>query len=117
MDPISNSDRLVRLLRQQLEERSRAKKTRKGDETQPVRQSGLDQVRAIASEMAQTGGQDHQLRRLLVEQLLADQFGTGLVNEPRFQQVVDQVSELMSEDDAVSALLAQATADLRKKGV
>ncbi len=117
MDPISNADRLVRLLRQKLEERSQTGKKQKTSEKQPVRLDGLEHVRAVAGEIAQAGADDQQLNRLLIEQLLSDQFGPGLINEPRFQQIVEQVSEMMSGDPAISALLSQATAEIRNKGI
>ncbi len=117
MDPVSNSDRLVRLLRQQLVERSRAKSTRKSQKGKPAQNEGVDRLSAIAGEVVKAGGQDQQLRRLLVEQLLSDQFGPVLTNEPRFQQVVDQVSEIMSSDPSISDLLSQVTAELRSRGI
>lgn len=117
MDPVSNADRLVRLLRQQLVERSRAKKTRKSQKNQSLQDDGVDRLRSVAGEVVRAGGQDQQLRRLLVEQLLSEQFGTALSNEPRFQQVVDQVSEIMSTDPSISDLLSQVTLELRSRGI
>lgn len=117
MDPVSNADRLVRLLRQQLEERSRSKRTQKTQASEPVRQDGVERMRAVAGEVVEAGGQNHQLRRLLVEQLLSDQFGPEFVNEPRFQQIVDQVAETMAADPAVATLLSQITAELSRRGI
>jgi hypothetical protein len=117
MDPVSNTDRLVRLLRQKLEERGRAKKREKTAGKQPIRLDGLEHVRAVAGEIAQAGADDRQLNRLLIEQLLSDQFGPGLINEPRFQQIVEQVAEMMAGDPVISALLSQASAEIRSKGV
>ncbi len=117
MDPVSNADRLVRLLRQQLEERSRSKRTQKTQTSEPVRQDGVERLRAFAGEVVGAGGQDHQLRRLLVEQLLSDQFGPDFVNEPRFQQIVDQVAETMAADPSISALLSDVTGELTRRGI
>ena len=116
MDPVSNADRLVRLLRQKLEERDRTKKRQKTAEKQPVRLDGLEHVRAVAGEIAQAGADDRQLHRLLIEQLLSDQFGPGLINEPRFQQIVEQVSEMMAGDPAISALLSSSSTSCTKSG-
>lgn len=117
MDPVSNADRLVRLLRQQLEKRSKTKQTVKTLDKLPAQHDNIDRLRAVAGEVVRAGGQDHQLRRFLVEQLLSDQFGPALVNEPRFQQIVDQVSEVMGSDPSVSDLLGHVSAELRSRGI
>lgn len=117
MDPVSNTDRLVRLLRQQLEQRSRSKRTQKTQTSEPVRQDGVERLRAVAGEVTEAGGQDHQLRRLLVEQLLSNQFGSQFVNEPRFQQIVDQVAETMAADPWIYDLLNQTIGELRARGI
>ena len=117
MDPVSNADQLVRLLRQQLVERSRAKSTKKLQKNKSAQNDSVDRLSAVAGEVVRAGGQDQQLRHLLVEQLLSEQFGSALTNEPRFQQVVDQVSEIMSADPAISELLSRVTAELRSRDI
>jgi hypothetical protein len=113
MDPISNADRLVQMLRQRLEERSKAKETTKAPKTGKIARRSPDAVRAIAGQFARSGVDDEQLRRSIVEQLLADQFDPALVNEPKFQQVVDRVTETMESDPGVKALLGKVVAELR----
>lgn len=115
MDPVSNADRLVRLLRQKLELRNRAKRAQKTSEGQTVRQSGLDQIRLVTGEVSQAGGEPRQLHRVVVEQLLSEKFGSDLVNEPRFQQIVDQVFAIISDDADMSGLLAGVTQELSRK--
>jgi hypothetical protein len=110
MDPISNADRLVRLLRQQLEQKAKAKKEKKSTVQQPVRQSDLDYVRGITGAAAKSGLDDRQMHRMVVEHLLGEQFGADMVNEPRFQNIVDKVVDIMVEDPTISNLLLRVSA-------
>jgi hypothetical protein len=114
VDPISNADRLVRLLRQRLEERSKAKSSDQTAATAQVRARGLDATKVITGQFARAGGKDGTLRRTLVEQLLADQFGSGLVNEPKFQQVVDRVTSAMEADPDIAQILGEVVLELKR---
>jgi hypothetical protein len=107
MDPISNVDRLVLLLRQRLSERSRGgagatRRDRAAAKPDAVR--ALDGVRDL---------DDRQLRRALVQNVLTDQFGAEMINEAQFQQMVDRVTETIEDDAAASALLGRLVAELR----
>lgn len=115
MDPISNVDQLVLLLRQRLLERTRAERSgRKGPAAKTTRQPGaLDAVHALA---ALEGADDQQLERALVQALLAEQLGRRLLNDARFQLVVDQVTETLRQDANGKALLARLTGELRAAG-
>jgi hypothetical protein len=114
MDPISNADRLVRLLRQRLEERGKAKTGKSVATASSVQQRGIEATKAIAGRFARDGGSDAALRRTLVEQLLADQFGAGLINDTKFQQLVDKVATAMEADPGVAELLEQVIAELKR---
>lgn len=111
MDPISNADRLVLLLRSKLEERARVaaggRTTAKPSTGQPDAASG---VRALA---AMEGGDDRPLRRAVLQNLLADQLGAELVNDAQFQQLVSRVSDAIEEDAAAAALLSRVISELR----
>jgi hypothetical protein len=115
MDPVSNANRIAMLLRRRLEERSRASAAGRtgrktvGSVADAPRRSG---VQAAAAEELD----DQQLRRVVVENILADQFGDRFVNDAGFQQVVDQVTDAIRQDDKGALVLAQVLADLRKKG-
>ena len=113
MDPISNADRFVRLIRQRLEEKTKAKTTVRLGNLSSVRAHGPEAISALAGTFAQGGADDQQLRRSLVEQLLADQFGSALVNEARFQQIVDQVKQVMEDDPEIDSLIAQVIGKIR----
>jgi hypothetical protein len=113
MDPLSNVDGLVLVLRQRLLERSRAtaperpgQKLNSGNK----KQTSLDNVRALAGIH---GVSDQQLGRSLIQSVLADQFGASVINEARFQQVVDRVAETMEAEPGAAGIMAQIVSDLR----
>jgi hypothetical protein len=108
MDPVSNVDRLVLLLRQRLMERSKSEPVRKTGRAAERR--GLDNVQALA---AVESVDDRQLKRALIQNLLAEQFGAGLINEAKFQQVVDRVTETLESDTAAAGLLSRVVTELR----
>ncbi|MFI4973108.1 MAG: hypothetical protein ACHP84_01055 [Caulobacterales bacterium] len=113
MDPISSVDRLVLLLRQRLTERARATSSgaseapRLRDEPTGV---GPDTLHALA---AIEGIDDRQLKRALVQNILADNFGTDVINDAAFQQVVDRVTETLQGDRAAATLLSRLVQELR----
>lgn len=110
MDPVSNVDRLVLLLRQRLREREGAKgigRVRSGTTSRAERSGTAQALAAIA------GVDDRQLRRALIQGLLSEQFGARLVNEARFQQVVDRVVDALESDEEGVALLGRVTKDIR----
>jgi hypothetical protein len=113
MDGISNADRFVILLRQKLAERAEAKKASAPSKVTSKQPSGHDAIRAVAGRTARSGAGDRQLRRTIVEQLLADRFGTALVNEARFQQIIDQVAELMVSDPELGDLFSEVMAQIK----
>ena len=114
MEPISNADRLLILLRQRLQERAKAASGARERQSAPGDASsrGLDAVRALA---ATDGVEDQQLKRALIQSILSDQFGAQLLNEARFQQVVDRVTEALVADGGTSRLLADLVAELRHR--
>jgi hypothetical protein len=113
MDPVSNVDRLVLLLRQRLAERSKAAagRTSQSRPTDQPAASGLAGVQALA---ALESVDERQLKRALIQSLLADQFGSDLLNEAPFQQIVDRVTETLEDDADGADLLSRATRDLRR---
>lgn len=113
MDPISNVDRLVLVLRQRLEERSKANSaTRPGLKPPTTARSAtsLENLRALAGI---EDVDDRQLRRAFLQNILADQFGVTLINEAQFQQVVDRVTETLEADPGSSRLLSRLVGELR----
>ncbi len=109
MDPISNADRLVLLLRQKLRERERARTASSGA-ARPATPAEPSGVRALA---AVEGGDERALRRALIQNLLADQFGPELINDAPFQQIVTRVTDAIETDPDTAALLSRLVAELR----
>lgn len=109
MEPISNVDRLVLLLRQRLQERTRTQRSSKPGTGRAAAKETFS-VQALA---AVEGIDDRQLRRSLIQGILSEQFGQQMVNEPRFQQVVDRVADALAGDPDGDALLTQITTALR----
>jgi hypothetical protein len=110
MDPISNVDRLVLLLRQRLQERERARGPAKAGRRAAPATGGMSAAQALA---AIDDVDERHLRRALIQGLLSDQFGSNVINEARFQQIVDRVLGAIEDDDAGRALLDRISKDLR----
>jgi hypothetical protein len=111
MEPISNADRLVMLLKQKLEERAKAARggaKSKSGVAVPIEPSG---VRALA---ALEGADERSLRRAIIQNLLADQLDPALLNDAQFQQVVTRVTDAIEDDRGASQLMHQVVAELRK---
>jgi hypothetical protein len=113
MDPISSSDRLVALLRQRLLERSKASASGRSGKAAGRAPATPGAVHALAG-IGEV--EDRQLRRALIQNILADQLGPELLNEASFHQVVDRVVETLEEDEAGSALLSRMVRELRPDG-
>lgn len=112
MDPISGTDRLVLLLRQKLLERSKGAKASRSN-GKPSASETTSEPTGIQAMAALEGADDRSLRRALIQHLLADQLGPGLLNETQFQQIVSRVTDAIDEDPATSKLLTRVIADLR----
>jgi hypothetical protein len=109
MARISHTDRITLLLQQKLQEfaKVKAKQAQHTGKVEPKRQTGVEAVRALTQQFSRDGAETSQLQRLLVEQLLANQFGDVLANDPRFQQIIDQVTDAMRDDLELVALFNQ----------
>jgi hypothetical protein len=112
MDPISNADRLVLLLRLKLEERAKSNAAN--------RSAGKPQADAPASPLGVRAlatidwSDERPMRRAIIQSLLADQLGPELVNDAQFQQIVTRVSDAIEDDAGASELLTKVVAELRR---
>lgn len=113
MDPVSNAGRIAMLLRQRLQERSRSAAAERGGRKETPGAGAAAGKGALRGAAALDSLDDRKLKRALIENILADQFGASLINDARFQQVVDQVTETLEADGDGANLLAGAIAGLR----
>ena len=109
MEPISNADRLVLLLRQKLEERARISAGAKVGEGAKRAAPEPGGVRALAS---LRGADERNLRRAIIQNLLADQLKSLPVNDAQFQQLVGRVTEALEEDAKACGLLNEVVGQL-----
>lgn len=112
MEAISSSV-FVALLRQKLAERARAKGTEHKRAAEKKKTENAVPQPSMAALAAQAGADDRHLRRTIIEQLLSDKLGAQLANEPRFQQIVDQVTEMIAEDAELGATLGEVMRQVR----
>lgn len=110
MDPVSNVDRLILLLRQRLQERASAQARgasarSSGSRAQPV--SALRELLSVE------GVDERHLRRALIQNLLAESFDRRVLNDAQFQQVIDRVTETIEGDGEASKLLARLVRELK----
>ena len=101
---------LFSLLRARLEERAKASRAERAPERQSEQTRKTDPVEALA---AAEGVADRQLKRALIEHILADHFGPALLNEARFQQIAERVTETLEADPESHALMMRVVKDLR----
>jgi hypothetical protein len=108
MDPISNADGIVLLLRQKLRERARRARTGRSEKSQgsPIQPSALQQLAAVENIDEGT------LRRALVQNLLVEHFGQAVLNDAQFQQIVSRVARAIEEDADTAQLIAQVLGEL-----
>jgi hypothetical protein len=113
MDPVSNANRIAMLLRQRLQERSKAAGAGRAGRPELGGRGETAKKGAVRRPDAVEALDDRRLRRALIEDILADQLGPALVNDAKFQQVVDQVTEAIEADTDGAAVFAKVVADLR----
>ena len=114
MEALSNADRFVVLLRQKLSERAKSRSRATTTASVTNRPIGREATRIVAGRVVTAGGKDQQLRRVIVEQLLMERLGAALVNEAKFQAIVDQVAEMIADDPNAGAMLAEVVGQTGK---
>jgi hypothetical protein len=122
MTRINNADQMLRLLRTKLEQAGTAAKRKQAASpaaaSQASRASGtrtsqrLKRTRDIV--VAGTLG-EAAAGRMLVAGLLAETLGEDMINEPGFQDVIDQVWSVLEQDADSSRLVKDALNELGKQ--
>jgi hypothetical protein len=111
VEPISNADRLVLLLRQKLEERARAGTAARTVERAKSSVEPPAGVRALATV---EGVQERDLRRAVIQDLLAEQLKPVPINDAQFQQIVSRVTDTIEEDTEARSVLSEVVEALRR---
>ena len=114
MQPISRVDQVLLLLRKQLAGRTpRASATATGTAAAAAQGRAGDEPLAETlsrriAELRAAGMSDRRsLGRVLLEQILLNQFGRELMNDANFQRIVDTVHGELEDDPALAGLLDQ----------
>lgn len=109
MTRISQSDQVVRLLREQLDKTARKEPTAR---TSAVGRNGaqdpLARLKAVADEEMGQAARN----RALVRALLTDGLGADVANDPAFQDVVERVTTMIEREPGGDRLLADAMKQL-----
>lgn len=111
MNPVSNVDRILVILRQRLNDQAKAGR-RTTSATAPSR--GASTAQSIAALVGAGNIDERQLRRTLIQSLLADQLGPQMINDARFQHVLGQVSDAIEQDHGARKLVDQIIAGLQR---
>lgn len=110
MTRVSNIDHLVVLLRQRLVERTAAK-----GRAANASQQAAPSASALEALLSLEDVEDRQLRRAFIQDVLAERLGRHLLNEAKFQQIVERVTEALERDAQSGELLENVVSSLRKQ--
>lgn len=111
MTNITPLDGLVVLLRQRLAERTG--KTRAGSRARTGEGAGASAPKLVQALAEIEGVDDRRLRRALIQDILGNHFGKAMVNDARFQQVIDKVTSTLEADADASSAFSRVISDLR----
>ncbi|HEY5723950.1 MAG TPA: hypothetical protein VIT45_16695 [Allosphingosinicella sp.] len=112
MDPVSNADRLLQLLRQRLAERARTRGAAAGGRKESAPRGSAGPVDRIETVPGIEDRDGRGARRRVIQALLADQFGKGAINEAEFQQIVDRVVDAIESDPEAGKLMERVLREL-----
>jgi len=111
MEPVSNADRIALILREKLAERARRARAA----TPGKAGRALPRSSSVAALAALADTDDRQYRRAVIQAVLVDNFGREVMNDPSFQQVVEQVLSAIEGDEDARTVLTQAAHELRSR--
>ncbi|SFG52075.1 hypothetical protein SAMN05518801_1404 [Novosphingobium sp. CF614] len=111
MEPINNVERIALLLREKLAERAKASRGNSSSAAsrQPTAPSSVAALAALGDV------DERQFRRTVIQSVLVDHFGRGVMNDAAFQQVVEQVFGVMEAEEGARNLLDRAVRDLKAR--
>lgn len=100
------------LLRQKLERAAELKRGQKSRSVTNASRSDPSSVLRIRALAQIDGLSDEDIERSIIQGLLVEELGEALVNDPKFQQLVSRITELLVADVAAKSLLAAARQEL-----
>jgi hypothetical protein len=127
MDRISGLNHIIEALRRQLDPSTRKTRTTEGRKEQkqssatPVSTSlSLDQLEQRIIDRVKSVGSDdqdprHQPGYVLVESILAWEFGENALGHPEFSEIVDKVSQTIQADPSLNKKISRLLADMINK--
>ncbi|MEO1045890.1 MAG: hypothetical protein AAFX04_10655 [Pseudomonadota bacterium] len=105
MTRIDQNQQLIALVRQQLERLSKTRKAVRPKTSAGDGSADSDRLSALQRLDALKQAAPERLHRALIEGLLLEEFGDGVANDARFQNVVDRVLMLLRSDAETQRLL------------
>ena len=112
MTQITNAEQVLLLLRSHLQRTQRARKKdmkARPAATGEVREGALERVHHIA---VADGFSEADVSRALISGLLAEEFGSAVANDQKFQVIVDDVLQVIGRDEDARQLLKRAVDQL-----
>ncbi|MGC1468448.1 MAG: hypothetical protein WA793_03630 [Sphingorhabdus sp.] len=100
------------LLQQQLQRVTSRKETRRAGKVDSNRSSQLTTIGRLKALAQLKELSNEEFERTLIQGLLIDEFGEAIVNDPRFQKMVDKVLAIISSDLKTRQLLLGAKREL-----
>lgn len=112
---VTTSDQVLILLREQLQRigKGRASRASRSGSSDKAGNQPMIRLRALAG---RDGLSEEEFRRTFVRALLAEQLGERVALDPGFQQVVDDVYRIVSDDAEATGLMSRALDRLRDGG-
>ncbi len=108
MTRIDQNQQLIALVRQQLSQVSRARIARTAKVRNDKSSDSTHDVGKIRKLAAREGISEEEMQRALVQGILIEEFGEGVINDAKFQQIVDRITGLLQADDRAAVLLQQS---------
>lgn len=111
MTRITSSDQVLLLLRSHLDraQGNKRKKTAAAARGATTASTRLQRVQRMANDQALSNS---EIRRSLLAGMLAEEFGDAVVNDSKFQQMVDDVLRVVEQDERGRTLLDRAVTQL-----
>ena len=109
MTRITNTEQVLLLLRSHLQRSERNRRRGASAAKGGGKQGPLQRVQELANA---PGLSETAIARAMVAGLLTEQFGAAVANDPRFQQMVEEVHGVIERDEAGRDLLRKAVTAL-----